>query len=420
MIEIKPITQLNARVTMPGSKSYTQRAMIMAALAEGDSCLQGPLLSEDTGYLTEALRLLGAGIEVHNGAMLVQGTAGRINNPQKKIYLGNNGTAMRLLTTVVCLGKGEFLLTGAPRLLERPVQPLLTALNTLGLEARSEGKEGYPPVVIRADGLQGGKIQLHNIESSQYVSSLLISAPFARDDFILELQGTIPSMPYVEMTTALMKQFGVEVERPSSARFLIKARQKYKGLTCRIEGDVSSASYFFLAAALCQGRVRVEPIIPNTLQGDIGFLKVLEELGCGVIRGDQWVEVSGGRLKSGEIIFDFGEMPDMVPTLAILAACRPGKTIIKNVAHLRIKESNRLEALVRELTKTGIKAQETEDGLIIDGGRPHGAEIETYNDHRIAMSFAVLGLYVPGMKIKDPDCVQKSFPGFWEELKKIY
>jgi 3-phosphoshikimate 1-carboxyvinyltransferase len=420
MIEIKPLTQLNARVTMPGSKSYTQRAMIMATLAEGDSCLRGPLLSEDTGYLTEALRLLGAKIEIHNGDMLVQGTAGRIINPQKKIYLGNNGTAMRLLTTVVCLGKGEFLLTGAPRLLERPVQPLLEALNTLGVEARSEGKQGFPPVVIQANGLRGGEITLRNIESSQYVSSLLISAPFARDDFILELQGTIPSMPYVEMTVALMKQFGVEVDRPSSARFLIKARQKYQGITCRIEGDVSSASYFFLAAALCQGRVRVESIIPNTLQGDIGFLRVLEELGCGIIRGDHWVEVTGGRLKSGEIIFDFGEMPDMVPTLAVLAACRPGRTIIKNVAHLRIKESNRLEALVKELTKTGIKAQETEDGLIIDGGRPHGAEIETYNDHRIAMSFAVLGLYVPGIKIKDPDCVQKSFPGFWEEMKKLY
>ncbi len=420
MIEIKPITQLNARVTMPGSKSYTQRAMIMAALAEGGSCLQGPLFSEDTGYLTEALRLLGAGIQVHNGAMLVQGTAGWISNPKKEIYLGNNGTAMRLLTTVVCLGKGEFFLTGAPRLLERPVQPLLTALKTLGVEARSEGREGFPPVVIRADGLQGGKIQLRNIESSQYVSSLLISAPLAREDFSLELQGSIPSMPYVEMTAALMKQFGVEVERPSSARFLIKARQKYQGITCRIEGDVSGASYFFLAAALCQGRVRVEPIIPNTLQGDIGFLKILEELGCEVIRGDHWVEVTGGKLVSGEIIFDFGDMPDVVPTLAVLAACRPGRTIIKNVAHLRIKESNRLEALVRELTKTGIKAEETEDGLRIEGGRPHGAEIETYNDHRIAMSFAILGLAVPGIKIKDPDCVKKSFPGFWGELKKLY
>jgi 3-phosphoshikimate 1-carboxyvinyltransferase len=420
MIEIKPISQPNARVTMPGSKSYTQRAMIMSALAEGESCLQGPLISEDTGYLAEALRLLGARIEIQKGAMLVQGTAGRINNPQKAIYLGFNGTAMRLLTTVVCLGKGEFILTGAPRLLERPVQPLLAALKTLGVKALSKDKQGFPPVIIKADGLQGGKVTFKNIESSQYISSLLISAPLAKDDFTLELQGAIPSLPYVEMTVALMKLFGVEVIRETPTRFFIKSGQKYRGIDCRIEGDVSSASYFFLAAALCRGTVRIQPILPETLQGDIRFLKVLEVLGCKVIHGDHWVEVTGEKLVSGDLSFDFGDMPDMVPTLAILAACRPGRTVISNVAHLRIKESNRLEALVRELTKTGIKAEETRDGLKIFGGSPHGAEIDTYNDHRIAMSFAVLGLFVPGIKIKEPDCVKKSFPGFWEELKKLY
>jgi len=420
VIEIRSLSQLTAQVTIPGSKSYTQRAMIMAALAEGESHLQGPLLSEDTKYLADALRLLGADIEVHGGDMSVQGTSGRIQNPQKEIYLGNNGTAMRLLTTVVCLGKGEYHLTGAPRLLERPVQPLLAALNNLGVKALSRDKQGFPPVMIQAEGLQGGKVTFSNIDSSQYISSLLISAPFARGDFTLELQGSIPSLPYVAMTTALMKRFGAEVIQESPSRFLIKNMQKYKGISCRIEGDVSSASYFFLAAALARSRVRVQPILPDTIQGDIRFLNVLEELGCHVLRGDHWVEVLGGKLIPGETIFDFKDMPDMVPTLAVLAACRPGKTIIKNIAHLRIKESNRLEALVRELTKTGIQAVETEDGLIIEGGLPHRAEIETYNDHRIAMSFAILGLIVPGMTIKDPDCVQKSFPGFWRELKKLY
>jgi 3-phosphoshikimate 1-carboxyvinyltransferase len=420
MIEIKPLGQRNARVTVPGSKSFTQRALIMAALAEGESFLRGPLISEDTGYLAEALRLLGAGIAINNKDISVLGTSGRISNPQRAIYLGYNGTAMRLLTTVVCLGKGEFLLTGGPRLLERPIQPLLEALKTLGVKARSKGKPGFPPVLIEADGLQGGRVTLKNIESSQYISSLFISAPLARDDFTLELKGTVPSLPYVEMTVSLMKQFGVEVNRETETIFFIKSRQKYQGTNCWIEGDVSSASYFFLAAALGRSKVRVQPIHPETLQGDIRLLDVLEELGCKVEQGDSWVEVSGGELTPGEFSFDLGNLPDMVPTLAILAACRPGRTIIRNVSHLRIKESNRLEALVRELTKTGIKAEETKDGLIIDGGRPHGAEIETYNDHRIAMSFAVLGLVVPGIKIKDPDCVKKSFPGFWEELKKLY
>jgi 3-phosphoshikimate 1-carboxyvinyltransferase len=420
MIEIKPLGQKNARLTVPGSKSFTQRALIMAALAEGKSFLRGPLISEDTGYLAEALRLLGAGIEIHNGDMTVLGTSGRINNPQRPIYLGYNGTAMRLLTTVVCLGKGEFLLTGGPRLLERPIQPLLEALKTLGVKAMSKAKPGFPPVLIEADGLQGGRVALKDIESSQYISSLLISAPLARDDFTLELKGAVPSLPYVEMTVSLMKQFGVEVNRETKTSFFIKSRQKYQGIPCRIEGDVSSASYFFLAAALGRSTVRVQPIHSETLQGDIRLLDVLEELGCKVDQRDPWVEVSGGELTPGEFSFDLGDMPDMVPTLAILAACRPGRTIINNVAHLRLKESNRLEAMVQELTKTGIKAEETEDGLNIDGGHPHGAEIETYNDHRIAMSFAVLGLVVPGISIKDPDCVNKSFPGFWEELKKLY
>lgn len=416
---IKPLSHLDARVNVPGSKSFTQRAMIMAALAEGDSLLQGPLLSEDTWYLTEALRLLGADMAMQNGDMKVRGTRGRIKNPPKEIYLGNNGTALRLLTTVVCLGEGKFLLTGASRLLQRPVQPLLTALKALGVDARSKDKPGFPPVIIKAQGLRGGKVTIGHIESSQYISSLLIAAPYAKDDLSLELQAPIPSRPYVEMTVALMKQFGAEIIQESPDRYLIKNARKYRGTACPIEGDVSSASYFFLAAALCPGRVRVRPIFPETLQGDIRFLKILEKLGCRITREEDWVEVTGAALPSGEGLYDLGDMPDMVPTLAVLAACRPGRTVIKNVAHLRIKESNRLEALVKELARTGVDSKETEDGLIIEGGNPHGAEIETYNDHRIAMSFAILGLKVPGIKIKAPDCVNKSFPGFWDEFKKL-
>jgi 3-phosphoshikimate 1-carboxyvinyltransferase len=419
MIEIKPLSHFDARLKVPGSKSTTQRAMIMAALAEGDSRLQGPLISEDTMLLARALGLLGARIDMCDGDMVVRGTKGLIRNPGQEIYLGNNGTAMRLLTTVVCLGEGEFLLTGASRLLERPVQPLLAALNALGVDARSKNEKGFPPVMIKARGLQGGHVTLRQIESSQYISSLLISAPFAREDLCLEIEGAVPSRPYVELTVALMKQFGVKVFKKSPAGFEVKRDQKYKGIICRVEGDVSSASYFFLAAALGRSRVRVRPISPETLQGDIRFLKILEELGSTIIWGEDEVTVSGGRLAQGEMIYDLGDMPDMVPTLAVLAACRPGRTVIRNVAHLRLKESNRLEALAKELIKTGIRAEELDDGLKIEGGNPHGAEIETYNDHRIAMSFAVMGLAVPGIKIKNPECVQKSFPGFWDELKKL-
>lgn len=419
-MEIRPIKHLDATVKIPGSKSYTQRALIIGALAEGKSLLQNALLSEDTEYLMEAVRSLGSEILIEDEVVVIDGTGGTIRNPRREIYLGNNGTAMRFLTGLVSLGKGMFTLSGDPRLCERPMKPLLDALKILGVDVQSRNKQGYPPVAVHANGLRGGKVTLANIESSQYVSSLLICAPYAERDIVIELQGSIPSLPYIEMTIEAMKAFGVEVTREAPNRYSVKSAQRYEGKTYRIEGDVSSASYFFLAAALCKGRVRVQNLNPRTLQGDIKLLPIMERLGCTVIIGDHWVEVVGGELPPGECVFDLGDMPDMVPTLSVLAPFRSGRTVIKNVSHLRTKESDRLKALVTELKKTGVRAEEREDGLAIDGNGPHGAEIEAYNDHRIAMSFAILGLRTPGVKIKDKNCVKKSFPGFWEELKKLY
>ncbi|MFQ5843281.1 MAG: 3-phosphoshikimate 1-carboxyvinyltransferase [Thermodesulfobacteriota bacterium] len=418
-MEIKPIKHLNVTVKVPGSKSYTQRGLIIGALAKGKSLLRGALLSEDTECLMEALGSLGSQISNKDGDIIINGTGGNITNPGREVYLGNNGTAMRFLTSLVSLGKGVFTLAGDPRLCERPIKPLLDALKILGVDARSKNGRGSPPVVVLAKGLRGGRVTLADIDSSQYVSSLLICAPFAEKDTVIELQGHIPSLPYIDMTMEVMKEFGVEVTRESPNRYSVKSAQRYEGKRYRIEGDVSSASYFFLAATLCRGRVRVQNINPRTLQGDIKFLAIMERLGCTVIRKDNWVEVVGGELTPGEYIFDLSDMPDMVPTLSILAAVRPGRTIIKNVSHLRMKESNRLEALATELRKTGVKAEEMDDGLVIDGNRPHGADIETYDDHRIAMSFAVLGLATPGIRIEERDCVNKSFPGFWEGLKKM-
>ncbi len=417
MMEIKPIKHLTTVVNVPGSKSYTQRALIIGALAKGRSFLQGALLSEDTECLIEALGSLGSEISKEDGDIIIDGTGGNIANPGRNVYLGNNGTAMRFLTGLVSLGKGVFTLTGDPRLCERPMKPLLDALKVLGVDARSKNGRGSPPVFVHAKGLRGGRVTLTDIDSSQYVSSLLICAPFGEKDTVIELQGHIPSLPYIDITMEVMKEFGVKVTRQSPSRYSVKSAQRYEGRRYRIEGDVSSASYFFLAAALCRGRVRVGNINPRTLQGDIKFLPIMERLGCTVIREDDWVEVVGGELTPGEYVFDLGDMPDMVPTLSILAAVRPGRTIIQNVSHLRMKESNRLEALVTELRKTGVRAEERDDGLVIDGNRPRGAEIETYGDHRIAMSFAILGLATPGIRIKERDCVNKSFPGFWEELK---
>ena len=419
-MEIKPITHLNATVSVPGSKSYTQRALIIAALAEGRSTVQNPLIAEDTGYVMEALKALGAEIVVAGHEVTIMGTGGHLQNPGGEIYLGNNGTAMRLLTGVVALGRGSFTLTGSPRLCQRPIKPLLDALTTMGVDARTKNTDGYPPVIVHAHGLQGGKVTFADIESSQYISAMLICAPLAENDTVIELQGQIPSLPYVDMTVDVMEAFGAEVIKEAPFRYWVKSGQQYHGRGYPIEGDCSSASYFFLAAALCKGTIRVQHINPRTLQGDIELLPIMERLGCSVNRGEDWVEVVGGELPAGDYTFDLGGMPDMVPTLAAMAAVRPGRTVITNVPHLRMKESDRLAALATELKKMGVRAEEREDGLVIEGNSPHGAEIETYNDHRIAMSFAILGLVVPGIRIKDAGCVDKSFPGFWGELKQLY
>lgn len=419
-MEIKPLKHLDATVSVPGSKSYTQRALIIAALAEGQSRLENALIAEDTGYVMGALQSLGADIRAEKDDIVVSGFGGHPQNPGGEIYLGNNGTAMRLLTAVVALGQGPFTLTGSPRLLRRPIKPLLDALTMLGADVRTEHENGCLPVALHARGLKGGTVTFTDIESSQYVSALLICSPYAGSDIVIELQGKIPSLPYVEVTIDVMKQFGVKVSKKNRRRYGVQSGQRYKGSRYCIEGDCSSASYFFLAAALCKGKVRVRHINPQTLQGDIGILSIMERLGCTVIRGEDWVEVRGGELTAGEYTFDMGAMPDMVPTLAVLAALRPGRTVITNCAHLRLKESNRLAALATELSKTGVRVEETGDGLVIEGDAPRGAEIETYNDHRIAMSFAVLGLAIPCMRIQDEDCVDKSFPGFWAELKRLY
>ncbi|HOT47520.1 MAG TPA: 3-phosphoshikimate 1-carboxyvinyltransferase [Syntrophales bacterium] len=418
--EIRPLAAVKAAVQVPGSKSFTQRALVAASLAEGTSLLRNALIAEDTGHLVGALRLLGAQIVNSGPDVIVTGTGGRIANPGRELYLGSNGTAMRFLAGVAATGPGEITLTGDARLCERPLKPLLDAIGSLGVSSECRNVPGYPPVTIRGGTMHGGRAVFQDIESSQYVSSILLAAPYAAGDVEVEIRGSAVSRPYVEMTLATMKAFGVAVEKRSEALFTVRSGQRYRACRYLVEGDLSSASYFFLAAALCGGTVRVANTNFWTHQGDVRFLRFLKELGCGVAATDQWIEVSGGRLAPGDFTASMEDVPDMVPTMAVLAALRPGRTFIRNVPHLRLKESNRLAALVSELSKTGIRAAELEDGLVVTGGTPRGAEIETYNDHRIAMSFAVLGLAAPGMRIRNPGCVGKSFPGFWDELEKLY
>ncbi|OPY11962.1 MAG: 3-phosphoshikimate 1-carboxyvinyltransferase [Syntrophus sp. PtaB.Bin001] len=393
--------------------------MTVAALAKGQTLLSNALLSEDTNYLIKALEFLGAGIQIDKRQIRIEGTGGKIREPKQKIYLGNNGTALRFLTSLVCLGDGVFVLDGTSRLRERPVEPLLQVLRCMGVSIDTPENPGCPPVRVNARGLPGGRASFDDLDSSQYISSLLLSSPYAARNVTIRLAGRTVSEPYIEMTLQVMKQFGVAVERRAENIFNVPAGQSYTSRSFIIEGDYSSASYFFLAAALGLGRIRVPGLTEDSVQGDARFLRILKDLGCAVTWDEGGVEVAGGRLRNGDITMAMGDIPDMVPSMAVLAAFRSGRTVITESAHLRIKESNRLAALAAELNRIGIEARETADGLVIDGGHPHGADIETYNDHRIAMSFAVAGLVVPDIKVADRDCVKKSFPGFWEELKKL-
>lgn len=403
-------------VRVPGSKSLTQRALITAALARDNSFISNPLLSEDTNYLMKGLRVLGAQIVSVSGGLYVNGTAGKLANTGQQIFLGNNGTALRFLTALVCLGQGEYVLTGEKRLCERPVGALAEALKKMGVNITCTNN--CPPVTINANGLAGGKISLKDVESSQYVSALLLCAPYTRQGIELTLRGRVASLPYIDLTLAAMRDFGINIEQQKN-KYTVRGGNSYQGREYRVEGDASSASYFFLAAAILQRPIRVMGINRVSRQGDIRLLDIFEELGCRVDSQEDWIEVTGNILAKGDFTFDLNDMPDMVPTLAVLAAFRQGKTTITNVEHLRIKESNRLAAMAAELNRAGVKAKETADGLIITGGKMKPADIQTYNDHRIAMSFAIASLAVPGIEIPDKKCVDKSFPEFWEELAKI-
>lgn len=404
-------------VEVPGSKSLSQRALIVAALAEGQSLIRHALLAEDTEHLIGGLKKLGARIEAVDEGFAVTGTGGAIASHVHEIFLGYNGTALRFLTALVCLGRGKYILTGEKRLCERPVGPLVGALQQMGVDIVC--RNNCPPVEIMANGLMGGSIELSNIESSQYVSALLLCAPYTAKGIELSLTGSIVSAPYIDLTIQVMNDFGAKIIRTGQRHYRVGTQHIYAGRDYDVEGDASSASYFFLAAALLKKKIRVNGISRQSPQGDIRLLDILEQMGCCIESGKNWVEVTGANLASGEWTLNLGDMPDMVPTVSILAAFRPGRTAITNVAHLRIKESNRLAAMVAELNRIGIDASELPDGLVIEGGVSHAANIETYNDHRIAMSFAIASLLTPGIEIADKKCVDKSFPGFWQELGKI-
>ena len=414
--EITPRERVQAVLNLSGSKSYTHRALIAAALAAGDSVLTNALQAEDTLLNAQAMASLGAGIDWQGATVRVRGAGGCWAPVSEPLYLGNSGTSMRFFTALAALGQGEYRLTGTERLCQRPLGELLEALAQLGVKAVSEKGDGCPPVIVHG-GLSGGRTRLSGAVSSQFLSALLFIAPLAPQGVEIDITGQLVSRPYVDLTLEVLADFGISYYREGYRYFQVPGGQSYLPQEYAIEADASSASYFWAAAALTGGRVTVTNLSLESCQGDAKFPQVLERMGCRLISAPEGLTVEGGPLKGLEV--DMAAMPDLVPTLAVLAAFAQGDTVITGVAHLRHKESDRLAAVAAELKKMGVEAQETADGLIVHGGRPKSAFIDTYDDHRMAMSFAVAGLKAPGVVIKDPQCVNKSFPDFWEFFERL-
>ena len=406
-----------AEIEIPGSKSLTHRALIISALAEGESRIHRPLICEDTELTMKALIPLGAGIRPENGDLAVEGTGGLLAETGPAIDLDNSGTSMRLLTSVAALSRGSWVLTGSERMQARPIGPLLDSLAELGVKTRSIKGTGCPPVEITGGGIRGGKTSISAAKSSQFLSSLLLSSPYAEKDVTIEVTDSVSSWPYVELTMMMMREFGVKVEHEGRHWFRIPAGQRYHAGQITIEGDCSSAAYFWAAAAVSRGYVVTRHIKPFSLQPDFGFLDVLSQMGCEITLGGDWVAVQGHSMTGIDI--DMNSMPDQVPTLAVLACLARGWTTIRNVAHLHHKESDRLVDLASELKKLGARIEVREDGLDIEGGELGEAVVDPHQDHRLAMCFAVARLIQPGIEILDPDCVSKSFPEFWELFDKL-
>ena len=421
MIEIEPIQNpVDAIVTVPGSKSYTNRALLIASLAKGHSRLTGALFSDDTRYMYEALRQLGVAIAANEErcSFEVIGNGGKISANHANLYVGNSGTTTRSLVSYVGLGKGEFIIDGdEPMRRSRPISDLLDSLRQIGVDARSQYDNDYLPVVICANGLQGGRARLNASKSSQFLTSLMLVAPYAVNGLEIDIVDKL-KRPYIDITMSVMNAFGVQVINKNYRYFHIPAGQQYEPREYAIEPDASSASYFFAAAALTGGRVRVKDLTSDSTQGDIRFVDVLERMGCHVNRQSSGIEVMGPSQLKG-IDVDMNAISDTALTLAAIAPFAEDRVTIRNIEQTRWQETDRIHAMVTELRKLGVDVVEHQDGVEIYPSKIKPAKIDTYDDHRVAMSFSLIGLKVPGIRIKNPECVSKTFPSFLDVLANL-
>jgi 3-phosphoshikimate 1-carboxyvinyltransferase len=426
-LPIEPLLwPVDATVRVPGSKSITNRALVLAALTTRAHPfrLTGALRSEDTEVMVDCLRTLGFDVrpdwEASPPTIVIEPVAASPLIPARsaELFVANSGTTMRFLTAMVSLGNGRYCLDGVPRMRERPIEDLLEALRQLGVQAISEGGNGCPPVLIETNGWRGSSVMVRGSISSQFLSGLILAAPFAPHETIVVFDEALVSRPYLDLTEAMLRQWGFRLRfRDRSRSFRVPGGQLASVNTYAIEPDASAASYFFAAAAITGGQVFVPGLGPQSLQGDVRFVDVLERMGCHVVGREDGIEVDGEPLRGIDV--DMNDISDTVMTLAAVACLAEGPTTIRNVAHIRHKETDRLAALATELRRVGAGVDEFADGLTITPAPLHAAEIETYNDHRIAMSMALLGLRVPGIVLKNPGCVAKTYPNFFADLEKL-
>jgi len=406
---------LRGTIRPPGSKSLTNRAVLTAALARGRSTLVGALDSQDTRVMIDSLGRLGIAVVRDQHGLMVEGCGGVLPADSAELWLENSGTSIRFLTAMCAAGHGVYHLDGNARMRERPIGELVSALNALGADVDC-GENGCPPIRVHGRGLTGGSTRVSGEISSQYLSALLMASALSESAVELQLEGPLVSRPYVDMTLGVMSRFGVAAEWLGDDVIRVEP-QSYVATHYPIEPDASAASYFFAAAAITGGEVTVSGLSQDALQGDVAFVQALERMGCQADWSTDAITVRGGPLRGIDI--DMNAISDTAQTLSVVAIFADGPTRIRNIAHVRHKETDRIVAVANELRRMGIAVDEAPDGLSIQPGRPEPAEIQTYDDHRMAMSFALIGLRVPGIVIADPECTSKTYPDFFDDLTQL-
>ncbi|MFL9901646.1 3-phosphoshikimate 1-carboxyvinyltransferase [Paraburkholderia fungorum] len=428
-LDLGPFSRASGTVRLPGSKSISNRVLLLAALAEGETTITNLLDSDDTRVMLDALEKLGVRLTREGDTCVVTGTRGAFTARTADLFLGNAGTAVRPLTAALAVNGGDYRIHGVPRMHERPIGDLVDGLRQIGAKIDYEENEGYPPLRIRPAQIKAdAPIRVRGDVSSQFLTSLLMTLPLLRTESgvtTVQVDGELISKPYIEITIKLMERFGIKVERHEWHRFIVPAGQRYRSPgTIMVEGDASSASYFLAAGALGGGPLKVEGVGRSSIQGDVGFADALIKMGANLQMGDDWIEVRGVGNDHGKldpIDMDFNLIPDAAMTIAVAALFADGTTTLRNIASWRVKETDRIAAMATELRKVGARVEEGADYLVVTPPEKliPNAAIDTYDDHRMAMCFSLVSLGGVPIRINDPKCVGKTFPDYFERFTAL-